>query len=55
MTSKPEKSIAEQQLRDAVSKVDPNPEGSAKGLNLKPVAMAAWAAAGLGLPDLAEK
>ena len=35
--------------------VDPNPEGSAKGANLKPVARAAWAAAVLELPDLAEK
>ena len=85
ITGKPDKAVAEQQLRDAVAKVclhqslmndiqseacpskscsllltllmqvDPNPEGSAKGANLKPVARAAWAAAVLELTDLAEK
>lgn len=55
ITGKPDLAVAEQQLREAVSKVDPNPEGSAKGANLKPVARAAWAAAVLGLSDLAEK
>ena len=55
ITGKPDLSVAEQQLKEAVAKVDPNPEGSAKGANLKPVARAAWAAAVLGLSDLAEK
>ena len=35
--------------------VDPNPEGSAKGANLGPVARAAWAAAVLGMPEIAER
>jgi hypothetical protein len=55
ITGKPEASVAEAQLKDAVAKVDPNPEGSAKGANLKAVARAAWAAAVIGIPDLAEK
>lgn len=55
LTGKPDLAAAEQQLREAVAKVDPNPEGSAKGANLMPVARAAWAAAVLGLPELAEK
>jgi hypothetical protein len=42
-------------ILDLDLQVDPNPEGSAKGANLKAVARAAWAAAVLGLPELAEK
>ncbi|KAF5838899.1 hypothetical protein DUNSADRAFT_1989 [Dunaliella salina] len=46
ITAKPaDKGAAEQLLREAQSKVDPNPDGNAKGANLGPVARAAWAAA----------
>ncbi|GFH18160.1 uncharacterized protein HaLaN_14914, partial [Haematococcus lacustris] len=56
ITAKPaDKALAEQMLRDAVAKVDPTPDGSAKGASLGPVARAAWAAAVLGLDAAAER
>ncbi|MEW5301509.1 MAG: hypothetical protein WDW36_004367 [Sanguina aurantia] len=55
MSGRPELAAAESQLRDAVSRVDPFPDGSAKAANLGPVSRAGWAAAVVGLPELAEK
>lgn len=37
------------------TQVDPFPDGSAKAANLGPVSRAGWAAAVVGLPELAEK
>ncbi|GLC40394.1 Cilia- and flagella-associated protein 46, partial [Pleodorina starrii] len=56
LTGRPDRAIAEQQLRDAVAKVDPHgPDGRVKGALLRPVSRAAWAAAVAGLPEVAER
>ncbi|GLI64300.1 hypothetical protein VaNZ11_007525, partial [Volvox africanus] len=56
LTGRPDRAIAEQQLKEAVAKVDPNgPDGRVKGALLRPVSRAAWAAAVAGLPALAER
>ncbi|GFR51753.1 hypothetical protein Agub_g14204, partial [Astrephomene gubernaculifera] len=55
LTGRPDRAVAEHQLREAVAKVDPKPEGPVKGALLRPVSRAAWAAARAGLPSLAER
>ncbi|KIY97817.1 flagellar associated protein, partial [Monoraphidium neglectum] len=54
MSSRPDVTVAAQQLKDAWARVDPRPQGTTRGVNLGVVARIAWAAACCGAAPLAE-